>query len=98
MTTMPLIQWHYSQSRLNLPMVRTQCVNMLTEILILWGFLGTLVESHNTENDTRDADLTEEDFILTSTTVYGFSLSDKAWRKPFLFLYRRLYHSTFLFS
>lgn len=33
----------------------------------------------NVTNTARNADLSEEDLLLASTTVYGFSLSDKVW-------------------
>lgn len=39
----------------------------------------TLVQTHNTEDDVENLDLTDEDLILASTVVYGFSLSDKLW-------------------
>lgn len=40
---------------------------------------GNLVQ--NVTNTARNADLSEEDLLLASTTVYGFSLSDKVWCK-----------------
>ncbi|KAG5349826.1 hypothetical protein C0989_001714 [Termitomyces sp. Mn162] len=40
---------------------------------------GTLVQSIITNRDSSDNELTDEDLILTSTVVYGFSLSDKMW-------------------
>ncbi|GLB36892.1 putative ATPase family associated with various cellular activities (AAA) [Lyophyllum shimeji] len=40
---------------------------------------GTLVQTNNKEDDVNDLELTDEDLILTSTIVYGFSLSDKLW-------------------
>ncbi|KAG6835827.1 hypothetical protein H0H93_014300 [Arthromyces matolae] len=40
---------------------------------------GTLVQSTPAKKDSADDNLTDEDLILTSTIVYGFSLSDKMW-------------------
>ncbi|KAG5719296.1 ATPase family AAA domain-containing protein 3B [Termitomyces sp. T112] len=40
---------------------------------------GTLVQSSIANRDSSDNELTDEDLILTSTVVYGFSLSDKMW-------------------
>ncbi|KAG5637602.1 hypothetical protein H0H81_003994 [Sphagnurus paluster] len=40
---------------------------------------GTLVQSYTQDEDTENLELTDEDLILTSTVVFGFSLSDKLW-------------------
>lgn len=32
-------------------------------------------------NDDVETAMTENDFLLTTPTVYGFSLSDKLWRE-----------------
>ncbi|RDB27185.1 ATPase family AAA domain-containing protein 3B [Hypsizygus marmoreus] len=39
---------------------------------------GTLVQSNKNE-EVENLELTEEDLILASTVVFGFSLSDKVW-------------------
>ncbi|KAG6865036.1 hypothetical protein C0991_005528 [Blastosporella zonata] len=40
---------------------------------------GTLVRSTPANEESSDDDLSDEDLILSSTVVYGFSLSDKTW-------------------
>jgi len=41
---------------------------------------GALVEAQGVMDDTPDdVELSEEDLLLTSTAVFGFSLSDKVW-------------------
>ncbi|KAF8060680.1 hypothetical protein FPV67DRAFT_1511033 [Lyophyllum atratum] len=40
---------------------------------------GTLVQTHHKDEDAETLDLTDEDLVLTSTVVFGFSLSDKIW-------------------
>jgi len=47
------------------------------------------VRSQNGDNvgPGDNLDLTEEELLLTPTVVYGFSLTDKAWRK-YLIYYR----------
>lgn len=42
---------------------------------------GTLVRSQNADGESAydTFDWTDENFMLTSTVVYGFSLSDKLW-------------------
>lgn len=40
---------------------------------------GVLINSRRKEHDLTDLELTDEDFILASTVVFGFSLTDKCW-------------------
>ncbi|KAG6864452.1 hypothetical protein C0991_009401 [Blastosporella zonata] len=40
---------------------------------------GSLVHSNSPEADVENLDLADEDLILTSSVVFGFSLSDKIW-------------------
>ncbi|KAG6841232.1 hypothetical protein H0H93_004301, partial [Arthromyces matolae] len=40
---------------------------------------GTLVHCNDRNAEVKNLDLTDEDLILTSTVVFGFSLSDKTW-------------------
>lgn len=58
------------------------CMDMLIYLLNRCSIVaGTLVHSqeNDNENTLANADITEEDLLLTSTVVYGFSLSDKLW-------------------
>jgi hypothetical protein len=46
------------------------------------GFdVAAVVQSEQREDETMGAELTDEDLMLASTTVYGFSFSDKTWCK-----------------
>lgn len=46
-------------------------------------------------DSTSDIELTDQDLLLTPTVVFGFSLSDKMWRKfPFSFS-RSFIHYTY---
>ncbi|KAG6908079.1 hypothetical protein DXG01_006214 [Tephrocybe rancida] len=40
---------------------------------------GRLVMSNSPDTEVENIDLTDEDLILTSSVVFGFSLSDKIW-------------------
>ena len=41
---------------------------------------GLLINTNDKEDDVDNLELTEEDFLLASTVVFGFSLTDKMWR------------------
>jgi len=41
------------------------------------------VQTNNAGDDMEDMELSDEELMLTSTVVYGFSLSDKLWREFF---------------
>lgn len=48
---------------------------------------GVVMESNKGPfEDISMEDYTEEDYLLASTIVYGFSLADKIWRK-LIFIY-----------
>lgn len=40
---------------------------------------GVLINTNDKEDDVDNLELTEEDFLLASTVVFGFSLTDKIW-------------------
>ena len=45
---------------------------------------GTLVQSQKATGTAGNADMSEEDLLLTSTVIFRFSLADKVWCKVHL--------------